>query len=252
VRRIALVLGIAAVALVATALPAAAHVTIQPGSAAKGGFATVAFQVPNEDPESKTVKLVVQFPPDSPIPFVSVEPVPGWTSEIAKKELNPPIESHGEQITEAVESITWTAASGGGIGDGEFIRFPVSMGTLPEDVDELAFPSIQTYANGDEVEWIQETPAGGEEPERPVPVLTLEEGDHEEEGGETEGTTATTTAPAENGGGGVAAAAATSQAVQDAEDSADTAKTLAIVALIVGIIGIGVGIGGLVVARRRA
>jgi uncharacterized protein len=251
-RRIAFVLGSAAIALVVVALPAAAHVTIQPGTAAKGGFATVAFQVPNESDTASTVKLEVQFPPDEPIPFVSVEAVAGWTPEIKKKTLDPPIESHGEQITEAVESITWTAASGGGIGPGEFQRFPVSMGTLPEDVDELVFPAIQTYDNGDVSEWIQDTPDTGEEPESPAPVLTLTDAEHEEEGGETEGTTATT-APSENGGGGgVAEAAATSAAVQDAEDSADTAQTLAIVALIVGIIGVGVGIGGVVMARRRA
>lgn len=53
-----------------------------------------------------------------------------------------PIEQDvGEPITEVVGKITW---SGGAIGPSELAVFEVVLGPLPEDVDELAFPTIQT------------------------------------------------------------------------------------------------------------
>lgn len=46
---------------------ASAHVSVQPqGPAAKGGYATVNFKVPNERDDASTVKLEVSFPTDHP------------------------------------------------------------------------------------------------------------------------------------------------------------------------------------------
>ena len=39
-------------------------------------------------------------------------------------------------------------------------------------MDTVDFKALQTYNNGDIVRWIEPTPAGGEEPEHPAPVLT--------------------------------------------------------------------------------
>ena len=113
---------------VAFAGAASAHVVITPGEAAPGGFATVAFQVPNESDTASTVKVEVQFPTDHPLAFVSVEPVPGWTADVQKATLDTPFESHGTEITEAVSTITWT---GGSIEPGQFQRFPISVGLFP-------------------------------------------------------------------------------------------------------------------------
>ena len=82
--------------------------------------------------------------------------------------LDEPVDAFGQEVTEVVDTVTWT---GGEIGAGEFDTFSLSVGPLPEDVDELAFPAIQTYSSGEEVAWIEPTPEGGEEPERPAPVL---------------------------------------------------------------------------------
>lgn len=68
----------------------------------KGGFTKLAFRVPNERPDSGTVKLEVTFPPEYPLRSVSVRP----------------IEREGrEPVTEVVSKITWT---GGPINPGEF------------------------------------------------------------------------------------------------------------------------------------
>ena len=235
-QRIAIVLGSAAVMVLLMALPAAAHVSVQPSTATKGGFATVAFQVPNEE-GAKTVKVQVKFPEETAIADASVQPVSGWTVAVKKAPLSPPVTTdEGDSLSERLDTITWTAADGGGLDAGEFQQFLVSM-ALPDDVDALQFPTIQTYDNGDEVSWIQQTPAGGPEPEHPVPELKLVEG-------EAEGGTTATTAPSANGG--------TAAAASDvSKDDVDNAKTLSIIALIIGIVGVVVGVGAFVLGRRR-
>ena len=71
---------------------------------------------------------------------------------MTKVSLNPPIESHGRTITEAVGTVTWTADRGTRIGPGEFVDFPLSLGPLPE-VDRLVLPAVQTYDDGEVVAW---------------------------------------------------------------------------------------------------
>jgi periplasmic copper chaperone A len=240
VRRIAIVLGTAAILVLVMALPAGAHVSIQPSEATKGGFATLAFQVPNEKSDAKTVGVEVKFPDDPPIAEVSVQPIPNWSVKINPAPLSPPVTTdEGTTLSERVDTITWTAAAGRGLGEGEFQQFLVSMG-LP-DADTLQFPTIQTYDNGDKVSWIQQTPAGGPEPENPVPELKLVAGESDHGGGTT-----ATTAPAGNGG----TAAAVSN-VKDVKDDADNAKTISIIALIIGILGVIFGVVAFVMGRRR-
>jgi uncharacterized protein YcnI len=209
--------------------PAWAHVTVQPGSAAQGGFATFAFQVPNEQDDASTIQVEVEFPSDHPIPFVSVEPIAGWTADVETAPLDTPVESEGEEITEAVTTITW---SGGSIGPGEFQQFLVSAGPLPDDTDHLEFKAIQTYDNGDVVRWIQETPEGGEEPEFPAPVLELTPSTGDEHGGEE-------------------AAGSSDETASDDDHDDDDSNALAIVALIVGGLGLVAGGTALVLSRRR-
>lgn len=211
----AVVLGVAA--------PALAHVTVQPNEAEQGGFATIAFQVPNERDDASTVRLEVTFPEDHPIPFVSTQPVPGWTVQVERAPLADPVSGEGEEITEAVSKITW---SGGSIEPGTFQRFPVSMGPLPE-TDSLEFKSVQTYSDGEEVRWIETVTEGGPEPERPSPTLTLVAA-----GGED---TTTTTTPA------VPADVATTSDV-------DSAKTVGIIGIVLGALALIVAI--VAVARK--
>ena len=160
--------------MIATAGPALAHVSVQPGEATKGSYAKIAFRVPNESDTAGTVKLEVTFPADTPIASVRTRPMPGWTAERRVEKLATPIESHGTEITEAVRTVTWTAQPGVRIGPGEFTEFEVSLGRLPEDVDRLVLPAVQTYDDGEVVRWADEPPAeGAEEPEHPAPVLEL-------------------------------------------------------------------------------
>jgi uncharacterized protein YcnI len=150
-------LGLGAALVVAAAAPALAHVTAHTLTAPDDGYVTLAFQVPNEDDTAATVKLEVTFPGTPVVPNASVEAVPGWTTSVRKT---------GDHVT----SVTWT---GGRIEPGQFQLFPVSMGQLPDGADSLTFKAVQTFDNGDVVNWIEEPTPGGDEPEHPAPVLDL-------------------------------------------------------------------------------
>jgi uncharacterized protein YcnI len=160
---------VAALVLLVAPGVAAGHVTVQPPAADQGSYAKLTFRVPNERPAG-TVALRVQMPEDHPFASVSVKPLPGWTAEVARRTLDTPIDAHGRQITEVVSEIRWT---GGVIEPGQFQEFEISVGPLPEDTDQLDFPAIQTYADGEDVAWIQTASAGAPEPERPAPTLRL-------------------------------------------------------------------------------
>jgi uncharacterized protein YcnI len=151
--------------------PVAAHVTVDPGSAPKGGTTKFSFQVPNEKDNASTVGLEVTFPADHPIASVSVLEKAGWSFTLEKQPLPKPIKSpFGGEVTEAVSKITWT---GGQIQPGAFDLFTVRAGPLPKNVNKLEFKASQTYSDGEVVQWIEPTVKGGDEPEHPAPVLKL-------------------------------------------------------------------------------
>jgi uncharacterized protein YcnI len=207
------------------AAPASAHVTVNPSEASKGSFTKVTFRVPNEKDDANTTSVEVNMPEDATIANVSVKPVPGWTANVETRTLEEPIQGDDGEVTEVVDKVTW---SGGTVAPDEFQEFDVSLGPLPEDLDQIEFPAIQTYDDGDEVRWIEEPGADGEEPEHPVPTLTLVAATGDDEGGNE-------------------AAVTTSSASEDDDDSSNT---LAIVALVVG--GLGVILGGFALVRSRS
>lgn len=239
--RLAAAGAVAASAVVVLSSPAFAHVTVQPeGAAAKGGYAVVDFKVPNERDNASTTKLEVTFPADHPLASVMPEPVPGWKIETTKSKLAKPIDNHGEQLTEAVTKVTWTAI-GGGIKPGFFEKFPVSIGALPEDADQLVFKAIQTYSNKEVVRWIEEPQKGQEEPESPAPVLTLSaaEDGHSHGSSDTEAASDKSASDAE-------AASADTAAPADSSDT--TARVLGVVGIVVGLMGVAYGV---LAGRRR-
>jgi periplasmic copper chaperone A len=164
---------LATLAVGALAAPASAHVSVNPSEASQGGFAKLAFRVPDEKDAASTTKVEVSLPADKPITFVSVRPLNGWTAQVDKTKLATPIKSEdGDEITEAVSRITWTASGDAAIQPGQFQEFEISAGPLPA-ADKVVFKALQTYSDGDVVRWIEETGADGKEPEHPAPTLKL-------------------------------------------------------------------------------
>ncbi len=214
---------IAAAAGVAAALaaPAAvqAHVTVQPKQAPAGGFARLDVRVPSEEPTTPTRKIVVQMP--AGFADASYEPVPGWRVTVAKRKLAKPVKTDdGDTLTEELSRITF-AATGKGIGPGQFQDFGLSLGIPDRPVGtKLTFKALQTYAGGKVVRWI-----GAPDSEHPAPQVTL---------------------VAASAAGGPAGAAPASDGDGDGDGNGDG---LAIAALIVGALGLLTGGAALLRAR---
>jgi uncharacterized protein YcnI len=152
--------------------PATAHVHATADNPTSGGFSAVTFRVPNESDTAGTVKLSVALPTETPFVYVSTKPVPGWTVTARKEKLPEPYDHDGTTITEAVQTVTWTADQGTQIAPGEYQEFAISVGPLP-DPGTILLPAIQTYGDGTVVAWDQPTPASGEEPEHPAPMIEV-------------------------------------------------------------------------------
>ncbi|WP_030487240.1 YcnI family protein [Micromonospora chokoriensis] len=221
----------AATAVFGFAGSASAHVTVNPKEAAQGGYARVAFRVPNESDSASTVKLEVVLPENAPVGSVSTMPVPGWTVATEKRKVDPPIEVHGSPLTEAVSKITWTASGDAGVKPGQFQEFPVSLGPLPK-VDSMVFKTLQTYSDGNISRWIEE-PAPGTEPEHPAPVLTL----------------AAAAAPAGSATPTAAVAAPDDDDDDDDDEGNGLALGLGVAGLVAGLAGL--VLGGLAFTRTR-
>jgi uncharacterized protein YcnI len=200
IRRTAVAILVLLSALLTFAGPASAHVIVQPGEAVQGSYTKLTFRVPNESDTAATVKLEVELP--ASIEGARTKPVPGWTATVDGR------------------TIRW---EGGRVEPGQFQEFDISVGPLPE-VDQLVFKAVQTYSDGSEARWIEETVDGEEEPERPAPVLTLTAAGDDE----------------------VQLAAAVDQ------DDVDGARTLGVTGIVVGAVALLTGIGTAVSARRRS
>ncbi|GAB2565691.1 membrane protein [Paractinoplanes abujensis] len=203
----------------ALASPAAAHVTVNPGTATAGGYSKVTFRVPNESDKESTTKVEINLPADKPVASVSVKPLTGWDVATTIGRLDKPLEAHGAQITEAVSKITWTAKAGSEIKPGQFQEFDVSLGPLPESGD-MIFKALQTYSDNTVVRWIDEPSTDGTEPESPAPVLKL------------------TAAGAEGGDAAAAAPVATAVAEPAPAEDSDGTDVFGIAGLVAGVLAL--------------
>jgi uncharacterized protein YcnI len=184
-----------AVAVLGFAGVAQAHVTVNPSDATQGGYTRIVFRVPTESDTLSTTKVQVNLPTDEPVASVSIMPVPGWTAKVITTRLAKPITTDdGDQVTEAISEIDWTADSAAtAIKPGEFQEFPVSLGPLPE-TDSMTFKALQTYSDGSIVRWIDVATPGGPEPEHPAPVLHLTKASTDQGADTVTATKASTTA----------------------------------------------------------
>jgi uncharacterized protein YcnI len=146
---------------------------VQPESTAAGGYTVLTFRVPTESDTASTTALEVSLPTGTPFTSVRTEPIPGWDAQVVRRPLPEPVDVQGASITEAALQVVWTAQPGAEVGPGEFQRFVVQVGPLPdEEGTEVLLPAVQTYSDGEVVAWDEPVPAGGEEPEHPAPSLT--------------------------------------------------------------------------------
>jgi len=235
-RQAALIAGGAMAVVLASAVPASAHVTLHSYEAQRGGSdAVIQVRVPNEEDNATTTQVELDFPADAPIIGLYVEPTPGWQFQTTVSNLPKPVTNDDGTFTQYVSKVVWT---GGNIPVGGFVDFNIDASDLP-DVPTLELKALQTYSNGDIVRWI-DPPAAAGQPDPPHPQPTLDLAAPPAASGSTTATTAAAAAPTASAKG-----LATSGDVS-------SAKSLSIAALVVGIVGLLAAVGALLWRRRPA
>jgi uncharacterized protein YcnI len=129
-RRARLFLGVAALLIPSIAL---AHAVVYPKTSSPGAYEKYVLRVPNER-DVPTTKVEIHFPPD--LRVVSFGDVADWKLQI--------LTDTAQRITGAI----WT----GLLPKERFVEFPF-IAVNPKDSARLTWPTVQTYANGEVVEW---------------------------------------------------------------------------------------------------
>ena len=221
----------AAALMTGGAIAAHAHVGIAEGTVEAGAYEVLTITVPHGCEGSPTTEIAVQIPDG--INAVTPTRNPLYSIEQVMEELDPPTtDSHGNDITERVEQVVYSATSP--LPEGQRDTFELSL-QIPEEAADstLYFPTVQTCEQG-ETGWIQIPDDGqnADELEAPAPgveVVAAEESSADEGGG--------------------------SDSVADAEsnDSAGPAGgPLVITSLAVGGLGLVIAVIALVRGRKQA
>jgi hypothetical protein len=131
-----------AIAGLAGAGTARAHVTIAPPFVDVGTTATIAFETPNERPPHRTTALAVHAPPG--VELSAAQPPAGWRLDLSGGTAR---------------------RSGGTIAGRAVVRFPLSV-TARIPAGTAMFRATQTYDDGESVRWdaaLTVLPASGSE-----------------------------------------------------------------------------------------
>jgi uncharacterized protein YcnI len=147
-RRALAVVSLAAACVALSPMPAHAHVTVWPRTAAPGAYERYVIRVPNEK-NTATTRVEIHFPAE--VRISSFLDVPGWQLQV--------LTDSAGKITGAV----WT----GSLPPKRFIEFPF-IGVNPKTgTTQLVWPAFQTYADGQVVQWTgptgSKTPASATE-----------------------------------------------------------------------------------------
>lgn len=241
----ALPVATAAIALLLVA-PASAHVTATPSTTAAGSYTVATFSVGHGCEGSPTTRIEIQVPES----VLSVTPTrnPFYEVEKTMAQLDEPVaDAHGNEVTERVASIVYTADTP--LPEGQRDTFELSFQIPDAEGEMLTFPTVQTCEQG-ETGWV-EVPAEGQdadELESPAPgfEITAAGADahgHDDEAGDEAGDEAEES--------GAEAEQTSTGAAEPAEAAAETgSSTLGWIGLVAGLMGLAAG--GVALARTRA
>jgi len=152
---------VAAGAELVAATCAAAHVDITPRQIPPQKLARLTVTVENERVRASTVKVAIKLP--SNLIVVRFEPKPGWRRTTTIRPLARPLRINGQTIRRRAEIVTWVARKRG-FGPGHVrSAFRLRAVARTRAGRTLAFPTVQTYSNGEITRWIgspdSDTPA---------------------------------------------------------------------------------------------
>lgn len=215
--RIRAVALMAIASLLLLAAPAAAHVGVETDNARPGARGTVTVHVPNESDTADTVKVELRLPD-------------GFSFLGAKRNKPWRISAEGNVVTITGGRIPPSASSD--------FQFDVRNS---RDKGQHAFPTLQTYSDGERVRWV-----GADGSDAPAPLLTVE--GRPVKAPAANPTEPATSAPSPDASEPAASAAPASSPRDDPEDSSPSGGVgwvWVVLALLVA------GAGGAAVARSR-
>ena len=125
-----------------------AHAVVFPRTSTPGAFERYVLRVPNEKLVA-TTRVEIRFPAEARVTAFS--DVPGWTLDV--------LTDSAKRIVGAV----WT----GNLPPQRFVEFPF-VATNPKTATRLVWPTFQTYADGERVEW-----TGAEGSKAPASTTTI-------------------------------------------------------------------------------
>lgn len=169
-RACALPLAATAIAL-SVAGPASAHVTATPSVANAGAYTVLTFSNGHGCDGSPTTAVEIQIPES----VLSVTPTrnPLYNVKKSMAQLEEPVtDAHGNEVTERVASIVYTAKTP--LPDGQRDTFELSFQIPDAEGETLTFPTIQSCEQGENA-WV-EVPAEGQdadELESPAPSFEI-------------------------------------------------------------------------------
>jgi uncharacterized protein YcnI len=155
-----------AVAALALAAPALAHVTLEVPQAAIGSTYKAVLRLPHGCGTAATTTVRVQIPEG----FYNVKPMPkaGWTLETVTGPYAQPYDNHGTPLTEGVTEIVWKDGNLPNEWYDEFVFRGSFATTLAPG--KFYFPTVQECATGEEA-WIDVS--GDAAADMPAPGLEL-------------------------------------------------------------------------------
>jgi uncharacterized protein YcnI len=233
----------AAIAL-SLAAPAAAHVTATPSTAAAGAYTVVTFSVGHGCEGSPTTRIEIQVPES----VLAVTPTrnPYYEVEKTMVDLDEPVaDAHGNEVTERVGSIVYTADTP--LPEGQRDTFELSFQLPDAEGEMLTFPTVQTCQEG-ETGWV-EVPAEGQDADEldsPAPgfeILPAGDDAHGAGGGAEEAEESAEQASADGDDAGGPAEAAAPEAGSSA---------LGWAGLVAGLLGLAAGAAALARTRTSA
>jgi uncharacterized protein YcnI len=153
------------------ALPAHAHITLDPAAAPAGSYVRAALRVPHGCGGAATTRVSVELPEG--VYSAKPMPKPGWRLAIEHRPLPEPVRSpHGREVEAEVARITW---EGGPLPDAQFDEFILMLQAPNEPGGTLYLPVTQGCEGGAAEAWV-ERPAAGQmahDLARPAPALRL-------------------------------------------------------------------------------
>ena len=170
--RLGAVVAAAGLVTLGVAAPASAHVSVSASESGAGSYSVLTFSVPHGCDGAATTKIAIQVPEG----INSVTPTRNSLYDVKKtmQELDPPVaDAHGNEITERVSVVTYTARTP--LPDGYRDTMELSL-QLPDAAGEtLAFPVVQSCTKG-QTAWTEVAAEGDDaELDHPAPLVTITE-----------------------------------------------------------------------------